>query len=432
MQLQSSLLAFSLLFYPIVLGKITNLTCSLSPLGNGLDDTDQVEKAIRTCGHSGKTVFEQGNYNITRKMIWNLNSSTVDLNGFLNFNPDIQFWLNANNTFRVVFIQNQASWFVVTGSDFVIDAHNTGGIQGNGQPWWTFFQSHTREDGDGRPISLTVWRAQRGVIKNFLIESPPFWSNAVAESSDIVYDGMFINATNTDPSFIGENAVPNTDGIDTYRSDKIALLNWDVTCGDDCLAIKGNSSNLIARNITCRGGNGIAFGSLGQYVNMSDLVDNVELEDLFITRIDPNVQPNMANGIYFKTWTGTVHGVPPIGGGGGTGHVNNVVAKGVRVDRVDEPVHLFQTNSGHSGDMPSTLKFSNLTFVDWSGTATTNKIVNIECSPAVGCDDIAFEDFNITGPAEQLPSFICQNVEGLSGLTVPCNATGQEVRSRAL
>ncbi|KAG5339178.1 hypothetical protein C0989_005256 [Termitomyces sp. Mn162] len=71
-------------------------------------------------------------------------------------------------------------------------------------PWWTFFQSQTREDGDGRPISLTVWRAQRGVIKNFLIESPPFWSNAVAESSDIVYDGMFINATNTDPSFIGE------------------------------------------------------------------------------------------------------------------------------------------------------------------------------------------------------------------------------------
>lgn len=35
--------------------------------------------------------------------------------------------------------------------------------------------------------------------------------------------------------------VPNTDGIDTYRSDNISLLNWDITCGDDCLAIKGVS-----------------------------------------------------------------------------------------------------------------------------------------------------------------------------------------------
>lgn len=29
-----------------------------------------------------------------------------------------------------------------------------------------------------------------------------------------------------------------------------------------------NSTNIEIRNITCRGGNGIAIGSLGQYVNM--------------------------------------------------------------------------------------------------------------------------------------------------------------------
>lgn len=73
-------------------------------------------------------------------------------------------------------------------------------------------------------------------------------------------------------------------GTDTYRSDRISLLNWDVTCGDDCLALKGvsigflnfistyrciqNSTNLMIRNITCRGGNGIAIGSLGQYAGM--------------------------------------------------------------------------------------------------------------------------------------------------------------------
>lgn len=57
-------------------------------------------------------------------MTWDLRSSKVDLKGYLNvkhfikvssftsfhltvvqFPPDIQFWLNANNTYRVVFIQ---------------------------------------------------------------------------------------------------------------------------------------------------------------------------------------------------------------------------------------------------------------------------------------------------------------------------------------
>ncbi|GLB39987.1 putative glycosyl hydrolase 28 family protein [Lyophyllum shimeji] len=400
-------------------------TCTLSPLGVGKDDTDQVEQAIATCGNGGKTVFESGTYNITRKMTWNLTSATVDLNGYLSFKPDIQFWLNATNTYRVVFIQNQASWFVVTGSDFVIDAHNTGGIQGNGQPWWSYFQTHPRADGDGRPISLTLWKATRGVIRNFRIVSPPFWSNTAAESSDIEYNGMYVNATNTDPLYIGKNAVPNTDGINTYRSDKIVMLNWDVTCGDDCLAVKGNSSNIIARNITCRGGNGIAFGSIGQYADMNDNISNVILQDLLMTRIDPNVQPNMANGVYFKTWTGSVHGVPPTGGGGGSGAVNNVVVKGVHLDRVNIPLHLYQTNGGHTGDAPSTLKFSNLRFADWTGTAVTNRIVDIECSAAVGCSGVSFAGYNISGPAGQAPRFICQNIQGLSGLSAPCNATGQ-------
>ncbi|KAF9451094.1 glycoside hydrolase family 28 protein [Macrolepiota fuliginosa MF-IS2] len=400
-------------------------TCTLHPLGPGVDDTDQVEAAIAACGHNGTTVFGEGSYNITRKMMWNLQNATVDLHGFLSFNPDIQFWLNPANTFRVVFIQSQASWFVVTGSDFVIDAHNTGGIQGNGQPWWTFFTSHTREDGDGRPISLTLWQAVRGVIRNFRIESPPFWSNTAAESQDILYDGMFVNASNTNPSFAGQNIVPNTDGINTYRSDKITLLNWDITCGDDCLAIKGNSSNIIARNVTCRGGNGIAFGSLGQYANMSDLVENVLLEDLLMTRIDSSVQPNMQNGVYFKTWDGSINGVPPTGGGGASGMVRNVTTRNVRLDRVNLPLHIYQTNGGHSADAPSTLNFSDLNFIDWSGTALTSTLVDIECSPAAGCRNITFQDYDVAIPVNQDARLICQNVDGLTGLDVPCNATGR-------
>ncbi|KAG6857489.1 hypothetical protein H0H87_002114 [Tephrocybe sp. NHM501043] len=71
-------------------------------------------------------------------------------------------------------------------------------------PWWSHFQTVQKADGDGRPISLTLWKAKRGIVRNFRIESPPFWANTAAESSDIVYDGMYVNATNTDPLYAGK------------------------------------------------------------------------------------------------------------------------------------------------------------------------------------------------------------------------------------
>jgi hypothetical protein len=38
------------------------------------------------------------------------------------------------------------------------------------QPWWDYYTTVTREDGDGRPISLTVYEATNAIIRNFRIE----------------------------------------------------------------------------------------------------------------------------------------------------------------------------------------------------------------------------------------------------------------------
>ena len=35
--------------------------------------------------------------------------------------------------------------------------------------------------------------------------------------------------------------------------------------GDDCIALKPNSTSITVRNVTCIGGTGIAFGSIAQY-----------------------------------------------------------------------------------------------------------------------------------------------------------------------
>ncbi|EIW77480.1 hypothetical protein CONPUDRAFT_180601 [Coniophora puteana RWD-64-598 SS2] len=401
-------------------------TCALSPLGPGRDDTDQVVSAIERCGHGGLTVFEEGEYNITRRMLWNLTSSRVELHGYLSFQPDYEYWLQNSSTYRVVYIQSQASWFVVTGSDFEIDAYNTGGINGNGQPWWEYYTTVPRLGGDGRPLALTVYQAARGTISNFRIEAPPFWCNCIAESSDIVYDGMLCNATNTNPEFYGQNIVPNTDGIDTYRVDNLTLRNWDITSGDDCIAVKGNTTNMLASNVTCRGGNGLAFGSLGQYIDLPDYVENVTMENLHVLRINPEIEPNMMYGVYLKSWSGTVNGTPPDYGGGGTGSVKNVVIRNALLDNVTTPVALYQTSKAYPGDAPSKYQFGNLTFSNFTGTYQQNPLVDIACSPAAPCPDLTFENINVTLLSGGTPVYQCENILGHTGLPgrfnnrVPC------------
>ena len=53
--------------------------------------------------------------------------------------------------------------------------------------------------------------------------------------------------------------------------------------GDDCIAIKPRSSNIFVQNATCRGGNGMAIGSLGQYLE-DNTVENVVVDDVKVSR----------------------------------------------------------------------------------------------------------------------------------------------------
>ena len=77
---------------------------------------------------------------------------------------------------------------------------------GNGQTWWSYYSANniTRLDGDGRPVALTLSNVTNGVVRNFRIEQQPFWCNAVADSSDVVYDGMVCVAENADERWFGQ------------------------------------------------------------------------------------------------------------------------------------------------------------------------------------------------------------------------------------
>lgn len=65
----------------------------------------------------------------------------------------------------------------------------------------------------------------------------------------------------------------------------IRLTNFVYQGGDDCIAIKPRSYNIFVQNATCHGGNGMAIGSLGQYLEDSSVqdvvVDTVNVGTLF-------------------------------------------------------------------------------------------------------------------------------------------------------
>jgi len=88
---------------------------------------------------------------------------------------------------------------------------------------------------------------------------------------------------------------------DTLDTKNVVLTNFVYQGGDDCIAIKPRTYNFYARNVTCHSGNGIAVGSLGQYLEDST-VDNVIIDQATI--IKGGAQNSIGNGAYIKTWVG--------------------------------------------------------------------------------------------------------------------------------
>jgi galacturan 1,4-alpha-galacturonidase len=63
-----------------------------------------------------------------------LEHSTLSVHGFLTFTADTDYWIK--NVYPLDF-QNQSLAFIITGHDFVLDGNDKGGIDGNGQVWYS-------------------------------------------------------------------------------------------------------------------------------------------------------------------------------------------------------------------------------------------------------------------------------------------------------
>lgn len=157
-----------------------------------------------------------------------------------------------------------------------------------------------------RPHAVAVWEAENMTFRNLRMVQSQMWTLSIMWSKNVLFDGVYINST----SHSGAPA-RNTDGADTLNSDSITFRNMYIRNGDDAIAIKRNSTNVLIEDSTFDNSLGIAFGSLGQYDGEYEIVENVTARR--------NTFLGTRYGSYIKTWTGEQVSYPPNGGGGGIG-----------------------------------------------------------------------------------------------------------------
>lgn len=384
-----------------------------------VDDVPSVLQAFSQCGNGGRVIFEDGVFNM--KQVLNttgLRDCDVILKGQLLFSDDIPYWLA--NSIWVVYQNQHTAWLF--GGENVRFIGQGGYFNGNGQAWYT--ENQNRANQPGRPIAITIHQSKNLTFDGLSFIQPQFWATFVSNSEDVTLNNIIISAHSDD-----NNGCVNTDGGNTWNSRRVTFENWNVRNGDDCIAVKGNSTDIYIRNVTCSDGNGMTIGSVGEYPNFPDYVENVIFEDVKIR--------NTMQAAYIKTWQGlpSKHSGNGAGGGGGSGYVRNVTFKNFDIENSALPIQISQCIYNERGTNcdSSKMQLSDITWENFKGTSRYNIAASLHCAKGHPCPDIYFHNVDIKSINEtrgyplthtDLPFevFQCANIINQNTTSgIPCN-----------
>ncbi|KAG8168033.1 hypothetical protein KVR01_003722 [Diaporthe batatas] len=317
-------------------------TCTLDPVGNNEDDVPQILEAFEACNHGGTVVFPEGStFYIATKLNPVIYDVTIDWKGIWLFSDDLDYW--RSNSYPIPF-QNHAAGFIISGERIHINGYGIGKIDGSGNTWYTAEAGDTQP---GRPMPFVFWNVSDVLVEHFSVVQSPLWSVNIMNGTSMWFDDIYVNNTALDAPY-GHNWVQNTDGFDTMDAYDIRLTNFVYQGGDDAIAIKPRSYNIFIQNVTVHGGNGVAIGSLGQYLEDSSVV-NVVVKDAKILTYNND----MHNSAYIKTWVGEL--VPQdsyesdyLPRGGGWGVVQNILFENFYIEGAAAGPSISQ-NSGNNG-----------------------------------------------------------------------------------
>ncbi|KAK8005521.1 extracellular exo-polygalacturonase [Apiospora arundinis] len=385
-----------------------NKTCFIEGHDDGVtDDSSSILDAFHQCNNGGHAVFRQNQtYVIGTAMDWSfLNHIDIDIQGKIVFTNNTTYW--QANSFRFGF-QNVTSFFKLGGNDVWI--YGGGTIDGNGQIW---YDTHAKDIYTLRPVLFGIDGLHDSALSNLVLRHSPQYYHFVANSTNVVFNNIDIAGRST-----SKNKAKNTDGWDTYRSDGVTIQNSVINNGDDCVAFKPNSTNILVQNLFCNGSHGISVGSLGQYAGTFDIVENI-----WVTNVSMH---NASDGARIKVWPNTPSALAgDLQGGGGDGRVRNITYTDMVIDNVDYAIEIDQCYGQKNLTLclkfPSPLTISDVVFERFQGRTSKKYqplIGALACSSDKACDNIRASHINVMSPNGTRDAY-CLNMNRTS-LDVTC------------
>ncbi|OTB19010.1 glycoside hydrolase family 28 protein [Daldinia sp. EC12] len=378
---------------------VTGSTCTVTPLpasgGREPDDSQQILDAFKQCGKNGKVILEEGLFHIGKVMdLKDLSNVDVEIHGTLRWSSDIQYWLR--NSIGVEYAQRSTAWRI-GGQDISIRGFGKALFDGQGQLWYD--QNRGGSNQAGRPISLTLWHAKNVFIDGITWRQSQFWHTFVAYSENITMTNLDMNSTSN-----SQWSTVNTDGTDTWNSKDVFIKNWTVTCGDDCIAIKGNSTNIQVSDVHCYESGCATIGSLGNNPgNAPDYVQDVTFDNITCT--------HSSNAAWVKTYSGN-------------GRVRNVTFSNIRAENVNQPIYVTSCIYTARGCDQSRLPIQDVRWINVTGTSRYNIAAAIHCSASSPCSGFSFENVEITPlDGKSTPKYLCSNIQGQAESGIPCTGT---------
>ncbi|KAH8197763.1 hypothetical protein TruAng_008052 [Truncatella angustata] len=346
-------------------------TCTVAANGDGSDDTQNILDAFEECNKSGRTIIfsKDTTYYVNQVMnTTSLNNVTIDIYG---------------------------------GNNLKVNGHGTGTINGNGQTWYNLVKGISNYP--NRPMGLTIWGAKDSVFSGLTFLQSQMWTMAIIHSENILLENFNVSSRTN-------NGYParNTDGADLLFSNNVTFRGWTVNNGDDSISLKANSTNVLVEDCYFERGLGLALGSIGQYVDQFETIENVTARNIRSN--------NTLHTVYFKTWTGEQVGYPPNGGGGGLGLASQAIDGWEATYLRDAAVLITQctTFSGTAGDCNSSkFQLKDITVKNVSGSSASSYVANLQCSEdSGGCIDIEIDDVDLvdTGTGDDVAGYKCKNI----------------------
>ena len=125
----------------------------------------------------------------------------------------------------------------------------------------------------------------------------------------------------------------------------------------------------------CNSSHGVSVGSLGQYPDFIDIVENLYVYNISMS--------NASDSARIKVWPGAETDYQPgLGGGGGSGYVRNVTYERFFVDNNDAALKIDQcygeSNLTRCAEFPSKMNITDIYFKDFWG------VVSSKYDPVVG------------------------------------------------